>query len=98
MNWQIKLSSQSEKYYLKLSADTRKRVKKSLFDLGTTEFPVFHPNVKPLVGKLEGFYRLRVGNYRIIFSIMEDARIIAVVNIFPRSDAYKKSDSLLSGG
>ncbi len=90
MNWQIKLSSQAEKYYLKLSTDTRKRVKKALLDLGTTEFPVLHQNVKPLVGKLEGFYRLRIGSYRIIFSILEDVRIIAVVNIFPRGDAYKK--------
>ncbi len=90
MNWQIKLSSQAEKYYLKLSTDTRQRVKKALADLGTTKFPVFHPNVKPLVGKLEGFYRFRVGSYRIIFSILEDVRIIAVVNIFPRGDVYKK--------
>jgi mRNA interferase RelE/StbE len=90
VNWQIKLSSQAERYYLKLSADTRKRIKQSLIDLSATEFPVLRPNVKSLVGKLEGFHRLRVGGYRIIFSILEDIRTIAVVNIFPRGDVYKK--------
>ena len=45
--------------------------------------------MKPLTGQLKGFYRLRVGDFRVIFSILVDKKIIAVVNIVPRGDAYK---------
>ncbi|MDD3726184.1 MAG: type II toxin-antitoxin system RelE/ParE family toxin [Candidatus Ratteibacteria bacterium] len=90
MKWQIKFSTQAEKYYIKLPSDMRKRVKKSLFELGNTDIPFLHPDVKPLLGKLDGFYRLKIGKYRIIFSIIKDIHTIAVVNIFPRGDVYKK--------
>ncbi len=51
--------------------------------------PADHQNAKPLTGDLRGFYRLRVGDYRVIFSIIQVGKIIAVVNIAPRGDVYK---------
>jgi len=52
--------------------------------------PFSHKNVCRLVGELKDYYRLRIGAYRIILSLLEDEKIIAVVNIFPRGDAYKR--------
>jgi mRNA interferase RelE/StbE len=90
MNWTIKFSSQAEKYYKKLPKQVRQKTKNSLTELGSSTYPLFHKNVLPLSGELHGFYRLRVGEYRIIFSILEKEQIIAIVNFYPRGDVYKK--------
>ncbi len=44
-------------------------------------------NVKKLQG--EEAYRLRVGDYRVIYELDDYIRIMEVINIKPRGDAYK---------
>lgn len=44
-------------------------------------------DIKPLQGR-DG-YRLRIGNYRAIYHILEDELIIEVVKIGSRGDVYK---------
>jgi mRNA interferase RelE/StbE len=88
MNWTIKLSSDVEKYYQRLDKNLRKRIKKGLLALSEYEKPLEHPQVKAQTADLKGFYRLRVGNYRVIFALLEKEKIIAVVNIFPRGNSY----------
>ena len=90
MNWKIKFSSRAEKYYKKLSKDNRRRVRRELIKLNEYENPSEHQHVKPLAGELRGFYRLRVGHIRIIFAILTEMQTIAIVNIAPRGDSYKK--------
>ena len=49
-----------------------------------------HPaGSKKLVGT-EHTYRLRVGDYRIVYSIQNDLLIIEVVRVAHRKDVYKK--------
>ncbi len=50
--------------------------------------PRRHPNIKRLKGKLKGYYRYRIGDYRVIYRIEEDRRLVIVVMIAHRSDAY----------
>lgn len=88
MSWTIKVSSCAEKYYKKLYKKLRKRIKEDITSLSKYENPLEHPQVKSLTADLRGFHRLRVGEYRVIFSIIEKTKIIAVVNIFPRGKAY----------
>ena len=42
---------------------------------------------KKLVGG-EGFYRIRIGDYRIIYEIEDDILIITVLRVADRRDAY----------
>lgn len=42
---------------------------------------------KPLAGKLKGLWRLRVGDYRIIYKIWNDRVVVYVVMIGYRRDA-----------
>lgn len=46
---------------------------------------------KPLVGKLSGWYRYRIGDYRAIFSIDADNQIILlkVLQVRHRKDIYR---------
>jgi mRNA interferase RelE/StbE len=43
---------------------------------------------KKLVGNLSPFYRLHVGDYRIIYAIFEDVVTVEVVKIKHRKDVY----------
>jgi mRNA interferase RelE/StbE len=38
----------------------------------------------------KGFYRLRVGEYRVIYTIKHDELIIVILSIGNRGDVYKK--------
>jgi len=45
------------------------------------------------VEKLSGddnLYRIRVGNYRIVYSIQDNLLIVLVVRVGPRKDVYRK--------
>ncbi len=50
--------------------------------------PHRHPNIKRLKGRLKGYYRYRVGDYRVIYRIDENQRLVIVALIVHRSDAY----------
>ena len=84
MTWKIKVSTPSEKYYKKLDKKLREKIKSNLLDLSVLENPMAHPQIKPLTGDSKGFYRLRIGDYRVIISLLEDIHIISVVNIVHR--------------
>jgi len=43
----------------------------------------------PLRSPFEGYYRARRGPYRIRYRIDEKARVVTVVNVSHRSDAYR---------
>jgi mRNA interferase RelE/StbE len=45
---------------------------------------------KPLVGNLSPYYRLHVGDYRVIYEIKEDEIVVIVVKISHRKDVYIK--------
>lgn len=44
---------------------------------------------KPLEGKLSGYWRYRVGDFRLIADIQDDKIIILIVNVDKRNDIYK---------
>ena len=67
-NWRIEVKPSAEKQYLKLDKKTRKRLKLVLRELEEAENPLLHPRVRPLAGKLKGDYRVRVGDWRILFA------------------------------
>ncbi len=46
-----------------------------------------HPNAKKLQGR-EG-YRLRVGDWRVIYEIQNDQLVILVLKVAPRGEVYK---------
>ena len=45
-------------------------------------------DIKPLTGQAN-VYRLRVGNYRVIFSIQNEVLVVEVMTIGNRGDIYK---------
>jgi mRNA interferase RelE/StbE len=45
---------------------------------------------EPLIGELSGFYKFRVGDYRIIYEILFDERVVVIHGIGHRRDIYRK--------
>ena len=52
------------------------------------ENPYYGTNIKKLKGTLEGYYRYRIGNYRLFYLIEDEKLIIAVVYFKHRQQAY----------
>lgn len=86
MAYTVLIKRQAAKKLQSLPRNERARVAEKIQLLG------FDPDDPLLdVKKLQGepFYRLRVGNWRVIFDRQDAVKIIAVERIKPRGDAYK---------
>ena len=51
--------------------------------------PRFHPNVKPLKGDFAGYYRYRIGDYRVIYQVDDGTNQVMVTNIAHRREVYE---------
>jgi len=51
--------------------------------------PFFGINIKKLKGKFSEIYRFRIGDFRMFYKIDEPEKIIFIINIGNRNDAYK---------
>ena len=47
-----------------------------------------HPNLKPLRGDI-GDYRMRIGDYRVIYDLDDGLRILEVIKIGHRKEIYR---------
>jgi mRNA interferase RelE/StbE len=61
------------------------RIDKTIRSLGLQPFPV---GVKKLVGETN-LYRLRQGDYRIVYAVDRQARIVSVLGVRHRREAYR---------
>ncbi|MBF0337501.1 MAG: type II toxin-antitoxin system mRNA interferase toxin, RelE/StbE family [Nitrospirae bacterium] len=50
--------------------------------------PLYGNNIRPLTGKLNGLYRCRIENWRVIYRIDKKHTIVEIIAILPRGDAY----------
>ena len=53
------------------------------------ESPSYGPNRKRLSGEFSDFYRFRVGDYRLFYTIDETERIVFIVALRHRKNAYR---------
>lgn len=80
-------SKKAQKQFDKLDSVIKKRIKKYTDELETLENP--RDKGTALVGNLSGFWRYRVGDYRLICHINDSELIILCLEITHRSEAYK---------
>jgi len=88
----VELSSKAAKYLTSLDNTTKTRIVNALLKL-SQEPP--EGDIKPLKGEIH-LYRLRVGDFRLIFSIEsmeneinEQVDYVYINKIAPRGEAYK---------
>ncbi len=81
--YSIELSKTAEKQLYKLEKNVQVRIISTLERIRVRPYP----HVKKLVES--PYYRLRVGNYRVILDIKEDKLIIFVIEVGHRRNIYK---------
>ncbi|MFP4082089.1 MAG: type II toxin-antitoxin system RelE family toxin [Candidatus Aminicenantes bacterium] len=79
--WKVELSKEALKYLKKQEKKAALRILSRLDELEETPSPFAHKDVRPLTGKLRGFYRLRVAGVRIIFELDKADKRIGVHHI-----------------
>lgn len=52
------------------------------------ENPLRHKDVRSLEGKLRGYHRLRIGEYRAVFELDTEGGRIGVLAVIPRGEGY----------
>ena len=86
--WKIEFDSDVEKDLRKLGHNAQKRIFKFLKEkIVNSADPRIHG--KSLTGNLNGLWRYRVGDYRIICQIEDDEIIILVLAIGHRKEIYR---------
>jgi len=85
MAYSILLAPPAERQLTSLTGSVQKRIVKRLKSLRENPRP---QGVKKLAGE-EDLYRIREGNYRIIYTIQDKELIVLVVKIGNRKDVYR---------
>ncbi len=83
--YKVELKSSAQKELDKLPKKEQKRISIKIDELETNPFPY---GVIKLSGS-DNFFRLRVGNYRIIYTIENDRLVIIILKIGDRKTIYK---------
>lgn len=86
MRFEVLLKKEAAKYLASLDKPTKNRILLALD--GLSKIPP-QGDIAIMQG-MGGFFRLRVGSYRAIFSIDEKEKTIYIQAIGPRGDIYKK--------
>ena len=86
-NWKIVFRKSAYKEYQKLPQKAREKIDESLKLLRVNPF-----NDALSFRKIQGkdhFYRIRVGNYRIVYTLKESMLIIFIIRVGHRKDIYR---------
>lgn len=88
MGYKFYTSSGFDRQFRKLDRSVQKTIDKwILVHLINTDDP--RVSGKPLVGDLKGYWRYRIGSYRLLVKIVDDELIIIAVDIDHRSVVYR---------
>lgn len=82
----VVFSDKAEKQFLRLDKAVQTQIKKFVLKLQELEDP--RERGKRLVGNFSGFWRYRVGDYRILCRIQDDALEILIVEVGHRKNVY----------
>jgi len=85
MKYRIYLTRRADKELKKLPPNTKERIEEKIEELSFNPLP---RGAAKLIG-LKDAYRIRTGNYRILYRVYWKERIIVVFRIAPRKSAYK---------
>ncbi len=83
-SYQIEWKSSAKKELRKLPSDMIQKIVTAVESLGEEPFP---PGCRKLVGS-EQTWRIRIGNYRVIYNVLSAVLIIEIIRVAHRKDVY----------
>jgi mRNA interferase RelE/StbE len=84
MEYEVRLTPRAQKELLKLPDKIRFRLQEQIIALKNDPRP---PGVKKLKGAKD-LYRIRDGNFRIIYQIIDSLLLVTVVKVADRKESY----------
>jgi mRNA interferase RelE/StbE len=85
--YDVVVSTDAQEFFEESSAALQQRLDRCFNQLKVD--PRRHPNIKLLKGDFAGYYRYRVGDYRVVYFIDEEQRQVIVTIIAHRSNVYE---------
>ena len=84
MTWRLEFKRSAEREFDRLPRVVRERLRSRIDRLVENPKP---PGSRKLTGS--SLYRIRVGDYRVIYSVDEDEQVVVVTRVRHRSRAYR---------
>ncbi len=84
--YRIEITSRAQKDYKKLDPPVREKISRKILELENNPFP---SQFKPLTGAGAAQYRLRVGDWRILYDVYDDAREVLILRLGHHKDIYR---------
>jgi mRNA interferase RelE/StbE len=86
MPYRVEFSKRAEKQFKKLPSQVQQRLRLQIDALSENPHPA---GVKKLEGE-DNQYRIRVGNYRIVYAVQEAVLLVILLRIGHRREVYRK--------
>ena len=83
--YQVQVHKSAVKLLSRLPKDLVRRITTAIDGLAVDPRP---PGCKKLAGKYD-HYRIRVGDWRITYTIENDLLVVTIIEVAPRGDAYR---------
>lgn len=83
--WRVVVHRRAERALRRLPADLLQRIRRAIAQLASDPRP---PGCVRLTGP-DDLYRFRVGDWRIVYAVEDDQRVVLVVDIGPRGSIYR---------
>ena len=84
MTYRVTIASSARREIDKLTTDIRKRIVARILSLEQEPRPI-----GAIKKQGEDAYRIRVGDYRVIYSIEDTVKIVTVIKVGHRRDVYR---------
>ncbi len=84
--YKVEIEAHAQRAFRKLPRLAQDRLAGAILALEHTPRPV---GCKPMAG-LPGHWRIRVGDYRVIYSIRDDVLLVLVVELGHRREVYRR--------
>lgn len=84
--YELEISADARDFLRALDRPNRVRISQRINALATEPRPSGH---KKLKGQSEDIYRIRSGNYRVLYVIRDDVLKVIVIKVDDRKDAYR---------
>jgi mRNA-degrading endonuclease RelE of RelBE toxin-antitoxin system len=87
--YEVRLSRSAARAFEGLPEGPRTRIRRALVDLAATVSAgarVRGKKVKTIRGTSDSFHRLRVGDFRVMYDIIEEDRVVLVLGVVHRAD------------
>ena len=85
--FEIYLSNEAKKYLKKADKSIFERILKRIKELARDPYPT---DAKRVIGRKDKVFRVRIGDYRILYVVYWDNNSILIVTINKRSKVYEK--------